>query len=248
MLPNTPMPKALMDLLHPEWIDEKSTSVTIGKGGVNVDLAGGGSGSNSGYNYATEDQVLHDNRNIAVYFLENDIKTGMKMKLRFTKSTNPATFLPRQVAESTPFTSNKMQEILNHFSVKPNSVEAEIMKKTIKRCEVPAMKGEEKETQVQKYSIAGAEKMVGEKAVVCHAQNYAYAVFYCHKLQKTKAYMVSLVGADGTKAKAVAVCHTDTSQWNPNHLAFQLLNLKPGKTVPICHYFLQEDQIVWFAT
>ncbi|CDP20906.1 unnamed protein product [Coffea canephora] len=55
--------------------------------------------------------------------------------------------------------------------------------------------------------------------------------------------MVNLVGADGAKVKAVAVCHRDTSAWNPRHLAFQLLKVKPG-TVPICH-FLPEDHIVW---
>jgi hypothetical protein len=52
-----------------------------------------------------------------------------------------------------------------------------------------------------------------------------------------------LEGADGTNAKAVAVCHTDTSAWNPKHLAFQVLNVKPG-TVPVCH-FLPQDHVVW---
>ena len=147
------------------------------------------------------------------------------------------------------------------------------MKKTIKECEEPQIKGEEKlcatslesmidfstsvlgknvqpistevetQTQMQEYTItAGIKKMAGEKSVVCHKQNYAYAVFYCHATQTTRAYMVSLEGADGTKAKAVAVCHTDTSAWNPKHLAFQLLKGKPG--TPVCH-FLPQDHIVW---
>ncbi|XP_059644355.1 BURP domain protein RD22-like [Cornus florida] len=323
VLPNTPMPKAVVDLLHPEWNEEKSTSVDVGKGGVNVDAgkgnAGGGTnvdvggkgvgvdsgkGTNVGvgkggvsvhtgkkgkpvyvgvtpgknpflYQYAATENQLHDNPNTALFFFEKDLKPGTTMNLVFTKSTNAATFLSRQVAESIPFSSNKMQQILNHFSVKPNSMEAEIMKKTIKECEEPGTKGEEKycttslesmvdfstselgnnvhaistvvekETPLQKYNIAGTKKMVGEEAVVCHKQNYPYAVFYCHKTQTTKTYTVSLVGADGTKAKAVAVCHTDTSEWNPKHLAFQVLKVKPG-TVPICH-FLPEDHIVWVA-
>ncbi|GFS35400.1 BURP domain-containing protein [Actinidia rufa] len=221
---------------------------------------------------ATEDQ-LHDNPNVALFFMEKDLKKGTKMTLHFTKSTTPTTFLPRQVAEKIPFSSEKMPEIMNYFSVKPDSKEAEIMKKTVKECEEPRIKGEEKycatslesmvdfitnklgkniqgvstevdrETQLQKYSITGVEKMAGDKAVVCHKQDYAYAVFYCHKIQTTKEYVVSLVGADGKKAKAVAVCHMDTSAWNPKHLAFQVLKVKPG-TVPICH-FLPEDNIVW---
>jgi len=79
--------------------------------------------------------------------------------------------------------------------------------------------------------------------VACHNLDYAYAVFYCHKFTATKVYVVSLVGLDGTKANAVAVCHRDTSGWNPKHLAFQMLKVKPG-TVPICH-FLSEDEVVW---
>nr|DAD42107.1 TPA_asm: hypothetical protein HUJ06_000337 [Nelumbo nucifera] len=109
------------------------------------------------------------------------------------------------------------------------------------------------ETQKHKYVVGpGLEKLVGSP-VVCHALTYAYAVYYCHKVEATRAYMVPLVGGDddgtGTSkaAKAVAVCHTDTSRWNPHHLAFQLLKVKPASTVPICH-FLQEDTIAWFPT
>ena len=84
--------------------------------------------------------------------------------------------------------------------------------------------------------------MAGDESVVSHKQNCPYAVFYCHVTQNTTAYMVPLVGADGTTAKAVAVCHIDTSEWNPMHLAFQVLKVKLG-TVPICH-FLPQDHII----
>ncbi|XP_059644356.1 BURP domain-containing protein 3-like [Cornus florida] len=271
VLPNTPMPKAIMDLLHP---GKRKAGV-----GTNIDI----DISNIVRYYEAasdnEDQ-FHDTTNVVAYFLENDMKPGMTMNLHFTKSKNAATFLPRQVVESIPFSSNKMQQILDHFSVKTYSTEADIMKQIIELCEKPGIEGEEKycatslesiidfstsklgnynnvqaiatmvekETaQVEKYySIAGA-KMVGEDAVVCHKQNYEYAVFYCHKTRATKEYMVSLVGTgDGTKAKAVAICHTDTSQWDPKNLAFQWLKVKPGNTLPICH-FLNEDDIVWIA-
>lgn len=102
----------------------------------------------------------------------------------------------------------------------------------------------EKETEMQEYRIArGVRKVGDEKAVVCHKQKYPYAVFYCHKTETTRAYTVPLEGPDRTRLKAVAVCHTDTSQWNPKHLAFQVLKVKPG-SVPVCH-FLPEDHVVW---
>ncbi|KVH89958.1 BURP domain-containing protein 3-like [Cynara cardunculus var. scolymus] len=100
-----------------------------------------------------------------------------------------------------------------------------------------------KTTPLQKYTIEGAKKLAAKRAVVCHKQNYPYAVFYCHKTTTTEVYAVSLVGEDGTKAKAVAVCHTDTAKWNPKHLAFRVLKVKPGST-PVCH-FLPEDHVVW---
>ncbi|TKY74594.1 Dehydration-responsive protein RD22 [Spatholobus suberectus] len=79
----------------------------------------------------------------------------------------------------------------------------------------------DKETGLQKDTIApGVKKLAGDKVVGCHKQNYPYAVFYCHKTKTTRAYSVPLEGANGIRVKAVAVCHTHTSEWNPKHLAF----------------------------
>ncbi|KAM0053568.1 putative BURP domain-containing protein [Helianthus debilis subsp. tardiflorus] len=98
-------------------------------------------------------------------------------------------------------------------------------------------------TPSQKYKIELVRKFGATKSVVCHSQNYAYAVFYCHISVGIRSYAVSLEGEDGTKVKSVAVCHTDTSKWDPKHLAFQLLKITPG-TVPVCH-FLPEDHVLW---
>ncbi|KAF8393362.1 hypothetical protein HHK36_021605 [Tetracentron sinense] len=301
VMPNSPMPKAVQNLLRPDWTVEKSTSVGVGKGGVGVNsgdatsvgVGKGGVGVATGskgkpvvvgvtpgpnpfvYKYAASEDQLHSDPNVALFFLEKDLHPGTKMTLHFTKTTTGATFLPRQVAETIPFSSKKLPDNLHRFSIDPKSAEAEVMKNTIKECEEPATKGEEKycatslesmvdfsisklgknikaistevskeETKKQEYSITlGIKKMVRDETVVCHGQNYAYAVFYCHKTHTTRAYVVPLIGVDGTKAKAVAVCHTDTSKWNPKHLAFQVLKVKPG-AVPICH-FLPEDHIVY---
>nr|CAH59196.1 BURP-domain containing protein [Plantago major] len=220
---------------------------------------------------------LHDDPTASLFFLEKDMHAGTKMKLQFVKTSNQATFLPRQVADSIPFSSKRFPEILRKF--KPTSDEADIMKDTIKDCEDEGIKGEEKfcatslesmidfctsklgsrnveaistnaqenaeNSSPKEYTLVGApRKMPGNKAVVaCHKMDYAYAVFYCHKIAKTVAYEVSLAAADGCKVEAVAVCHHDTSQWNPKHFAFQVLKVQPG-SVPVCH-FLPQQQIVW---
>ena len=313
-LPNSPMPKAIKDLVHAsgsslfsdsfivnfffpvttnlveiiyrftEWSDEKNTDVGVGYDGVGVHTSNKGRPVDVGvqngpnpfdYNYAASSDQLKDNPNVAFFFLEKDMRQGTEMKLHVTNNDQNATFLPKHVADSIPFSSNKLPQIYNEFSIKPDSVEAEDMKQTLSECEDKGIEGEEKycatslesmvdfsisklgkkvkavstevnareSTPFQKYKIEGAKKLAAGKAVVCHKQNYAYAVFYCHKTISTRAYAISLVGADGTKAKAVAVCHTDTSKWNAKHLAFQVLKVKPG-SVPICH-FLPEDHVVW---
>jgi hypothetical protein len=67
----------------------------------------------------------------------------------------------------------------------------------------------------------------------------------CHKADTIKTYSVPLEDIDGNRIKAIAVCHTDTSQWNPKHVAFQVLKVQPG-TVPICH-FVPQDHVVWIS-
>ncbi|WJX09987.1 hypothetical protein P8452_00762 [Trifolium repens] len=292
MLPNTPMPKAItnLSLVTGYWSEEKGTWVDVGKGGVDVGVRkgyyeGDGTDVNVGvgrspfdYNYAASETQLHDKQNVALFFLEKDLHHGTKLNLQFTKTTsNAATFLPRQVANSMPFSSNKVEYILNKLNIKKGSKGAQIVKNTINECEEQGIEGEEKscvtslesmvdfttsklgknveavstevnkESEVQQYIIAQGVKKLGEKnkAVVCHKENYPYAVFYCHKTDTTKAYSVPLEGADGSRVKAIAVCHTDTSKWNPKHLAFQVLKVKPG-TIPVCH-LLPEDHVVWIS-
>ena len=59
-----------------------------------------------------------------------------------------------QVAESMPFSSNKLPEILNRFSLKEKSAEAEIIKKELEACEEPAMEGE------ARYCAASLESLI----------------------------------------------------------------------------------------
>ncbi|XWS52575.1 hypothetical protein CRYUN_Cryun11dG0082600 [Craigia yunnanensis] len=184
-------------------------------------------------------------------------------------------FLPDRVAKSIPFSSDKLTGILKHFSLKPKSREADTMNETIRACERVAINGEEKfcatsfesfvdlsisklgkkiellsnelakETKSPLFTIAKKVQNMGENELVCHKMKYPGAVFLCHSINKTAVYKVTLVGKDGAKAIAVAVCHKDTSSWNPKHSAFQILKVKPG-TIPICH-FLVRDTLVWVS-
>ncbi|BFG18854.1 hypothetical protein CerSpe_051280 [Prunus speciosa] len=271
VLPNTQMPRAISELLHPDSTnEEKSTNIMNALGNESPT-------ANFFRYYASADNQLH-HKNVAYFFLEKDMRPGAAMNFQFPRNSNTATFLPRESAQSIPFSSNKLSEIFNHFSVKPTSVEAKTIKKTIEECEASGIKGEERycatslesmvdfstsklrtrnvqaiSTEVlekgatmsmHKYTtMPGLKKLAGDKLVVCHKQNYPYAVFLCHTIKQTAAYVLSLKGDDGVKVKAVTICHLDTSEWNPKHLSFQIVKVKPG-TIPICH-FLPTDHIAW---
>ncbi|KAE8682665.1 BURP domain-containing protein 5 [Hibiscus syriacus] len=218
------------------------THVNVGKGGIGVNTGkgkrgggthvsvggkGGGVSVNTGhkgkpvnvnvspfiYNYAATETQIHDDPNVAPSFWKK-------------------TCTPPSIQGEEKYCATSLKSMIDFSTSKLGKIDQAVSTEV------------EKQTPKQKYTIAaGVQRIAGGKAVVCHKQNYAYAVFYCHKSETTRAYTVPLEGADGTKAKAVAVCHTDTSAWNAKHLAFQILKVEPG-TIPICH-FLPQDHIVW---
>ena len=94
------------------------------------------------------------------------------------------------------------------------------------------------------FTIGQKRDLGDKKNIVCHKMIYPYAVYLCHSIRNTTVYQVPVVNMqDGTKANGVAVCHEDTSGWDPNHVSFRYLKIKPG-TVPICH-FVNRDTLVW---
>lgn len=101
---------------------------------------------------------------------------------------------------------------------------------------------------LQQYSIASIhfESKPTSRVVACHTLGYAYLVYFCHQIKDTRMFRFSLKSDEGNSAIMVAVCHEDTSQWSPEHIAFKMLNVKPGGE-PICH-FMTEDNIVWIAS
>lgn len=177
------------------------------------------------------------------YFFEKDLKKGNIINFPPFENKNDAPFLPSQ--STIPFSSKKIPEILNHFSIDSNSKDAQTIKDTINICEKPEVQHKEKKfcatslesmvdfmlsglgtnniriittevegesTQIlQKYTMEKVQQIAGGNNMVCHKVNYPYAVHYCHVGGSTKTFMVSMVGVDGTKVKAISVCHQDTS-------------------------------------
>lgn len=99
---------------------------------------------------------------------------------------------------------------------------------------------------LQNYTILEVPKeIIATKMVGCHPVPYPYAVYYCHgQVSDNKLFVVSLEGQDdGQRVEAVAICHMDTSQWDPHHVSFRVLGFEPG-AAPVCHVF-PRDNLVW---
>lgn len=207
------------------------------------------------------------------YMLETQIIPGRTLIARLrTHADYESKFLPPKDIDSIPFSSDKLPEILNRFSIQPRSKESAAIEETIRTCE-ENQRGEHKlcatslESMVSfvksklgenvspisfpyinkdgkiKYRMTGVKKLVdyGSHTVVCHKEQYPYAVFTCHQVEMTSAYVASMVG-DGIHMEATVACHKDTSWWSPKHVSFQVLKAKPG--TPICH-FLDDLSIIW---
>ncbi|XP_062202790.1 protein RAFTIN 1B-like [Phragmites australis] len=88
----------------------------------------------------------------------------------------------------------------------------------------------------QEYVVSAVSPLDGDRHVACHDEPYPYAVFQCHMTGRssTKAYMITLSGRSPAVTMA-ALCHRDTSNWNPAHPAFEMLGTQPGGA-PVCHF------------
>ena len=104
-------------------------------------------------------------------------------------------------------------------------------------------------THLQNYTILEDPMEISSAHMVgCHPLPYPYALFYCHgqKESHNKLFVISLEGEDGVRIEAIAICHMDTSQWEPDHPSFRVLRIEPG-TSPVCH-ILPQDSLVWVSS
>ncbi|TVU49900.1 hypothetical protein EJB05_01241, partial [Eragrostis curvula] len=209
----------------------------------------------------------------SVLFAKSDLYPGSKMTLHFSRTG--AVTLPRGHADSIPFSSAKIPEILSRLSVPADSPAAADIRYTLAECEAPPTPGvvaqscatsfesmfdfaasslgtrdirammtklsnQDGATPRQAYTVELVRPLpvAGRDKVACHGVPYPYAVFACHTTTAA-LYMVTLAGADGTKADALTACHLDAS---PIFFDEKLSAAPVG--VPMCH-FLSQDSKLW---
>ncbi|MCO5594239.1 hypothetical protein L7F22_048266 [Adiantum nelumboides] len=93
------------------------------------------------------------------------------------------------------------------------------------------------EAEVVDIAVVSAK---GSRVASCHDMKFPSLLYSCHMTQTSQLMEVSLKLAGGHVAHMPAICHMDTSYWNPSHIAFQVLNLEPGKS-SVCHWLPQNS-------
>ncbi|GKU93487.1 hypothetical protein SLEP1_g7079 [Rubroshorea leprosula] len=195
------------------------------------------------------------------FFLEENFHPGMD--ILFPVSAMSAITFAAHAAEKPDISTKELPDILDEFGVNPNSTQAESLNDTLTICKSAPLRTERKlcvtslegmvkfvvsilghhvrlySSQIQDSSIlelkVQSKEFVASNVVACHKLVYPYSLYLCHSFSRTKTYRVPLMGGLwGSKATQIVTCHEDTSDWNPKHIAFQILGVKPGNKT-ICH-------------
>ncbi|CAL4949149.1 unnamed protein product [Urochloa decumbens] len=258
VLPETPMPQAIHDLLT----------------------------QSTGHRHDHAHSHNDGNKLADVFFFQDVLRPGSMITPTIPPTTSLPALLPRREADSLPFSTKRLDDILGMFA--PTSLAmADEIRWTLDTCEHPrplpgekagcatsleslaklpaallgtrnvhafsgdmpidpagttARRGRHKVTVVRKLSESPV-------AAACHDLTYPYAVFYCHTASPAATYMVTLAAEDGSGVapammEALAVCHLDTSQWSPRHPFLEAHNLRPGDVDAVCH-FLSKLSTIW---
>lgn len=88
----------------------------------------------------------HDDLSYHIFFTINDLKVGKKIPLYFSikdPSTSPP-LLPRAEADSIPFSSSQLPQLLQFLSFSKDSPQAKAMQQTLHQCELQPLDGETK--------------------------------------------------------------------------------------------------------
>ncbi|XP_049401375.1 BURP domain protein USPL1-like isoform X1 [Solanum stenotomum] len=120
-------------------------------------------GENKHHQAKTEKEHIHSSSHmdhidpsLRVFFLIDDLKIGKTITVSFPRrdlSSSPS-FLPKEEADSIPFTQKELPNILQRFSFSRNSPQGKAMEDTLRECEAPHIKGE------TKYCATSAEAML----------------------------------------------------------------------------------------
>ncbi|MCD9643602.1 hypothetical protein HAX54_031205 [Datura stramonium] len=148
----------------------------------------------------------HIDPSLRVFFLIDDLKLRKTITVSFPRrdlSSSPS-FLPKEEADSIPFSLKELPNLLQHFSFSRNSAQAKAMADTLRECETPPIKGE------TKYCATSAEAMfdfvqgiLGEKTQI----KALSTIHFSNSTPPLQKYTILDVPQEVAAPKMVA-CHT----------------------------------------
>ncbi|KAG5033702.1 hypothetical protein JHK87_008612 [Glycine soja] len=122
----------------------------------------------------------HLDPSLMVFFTLKDLKVGKRMAIHFPRRdpANSPKLWPREEADSVPFSSNQLPNLLKLFSFSSDSSQATAMENTLRECESKPIKGEPRKwdrNRVYRVSLAGENGDRVEARVVCHLDTSQWA-------------------------------------------------------------------------
>ncbi|XP_060168385.1 BURP domain protein USPL1-like [Lycium barbarum] len=148
----------------------------------------------------------HIDPSLRVFFLMDDLKQGEAITVSFPRrdlSSSPS-FLPREEADSVPFSLKELPNLLRRFSFSKNSPQAKAIEDTLRECEVPPIKGE------TKYCASSFEAMLDFVQGIMGEKTQFKALSTTHLSNSTpllQKYIILDAPLEVAAPKMVA-CHT----------------------------------------
>lgn len=251
-LPTTPIPDVLQQFIFPFSTHKTSELLdAIREGGPDprtpkLGRKGGPDAIFIKYYHpavADDDDMITDPALSAMFFMEEEFHTGKKLTLyrKLLKKSTPDSgifFLPRPLAETIPFSSDKLSVALDMLNISQGSHTALAMKHTLQLCEMPAISGE------IKYCTTSLESMIDhatstlgtsgvtvlETNVPCNLNSQRYTMTGIHFQSKSG----SVICHGQPYPYAVYYCHQN------QHTTVALVSLQGddgsiGEAVTVCH-------------
>ncbi|GFQ00967.1 burp domain-containing protein 3 [Phtheirospermum japonicum] len=149
----------------------------------------------------------HMDPSVIVFFFSEDLKQGNTMPIYFPKrelSDTSHHLLPKEEADSIPFSSEKLTYLLKLFSLSENSPQAIAMEDTLRQCETDTIEGETKLCATSYESMLDfAKSILGSKTEIEILSTSPLTRSGSDLLQK-----YTIMGIREIKAPKTVSCHT----------------------------------------
>jgi hypothetical protein len=157
--------------------------------------------------HTSSSHMDHMDPSLMVFFQLNDLKLGKTIPIYFP-NTNPSTtnsphLLPREKADSIPFSLSELNYLLQFFSFSPKSAQARAMENTLRQCEIDPIEGE------TKFCATSLESMLDFTRKIFGSDSHIKVITTTH-IKKSNVVLqnYTIVQLREIPAPQMVACHT----------------------------------------